>query len=390
MPSSAIGASTGQLAPFNEGEFLDLLYAAAVRPEAWLKVMERLADLIGGTSAFLSRLDVVTGMGTGLIARIDPAMPELYLGHYADKNVLSKVTDPCAYVRGWTPRVLTDEDWLPKEDFIRGEYYNDFLKPQDIHSVLMIRLAMHGTTASVLNIHRGRAREQFSGEDRKTVSRLHAHLIRAFTLSERLAADRRLDQAGAALFEGSSQALFLVDRGGRILRVNAASEALLRLGRGLAAVAGRLSAQAPAAARRLEGLIAAAVTSDRDQRTGGAMSLIPPAGGLPLLITVSPLPMGETPFDGGNAHAMICIADLASDIVAPAERLREAFGLTPAEVRVASALFTGANARQAAASLGLSPNTIHVHLARLFEKTGARRQSELMRLMMLGAGAGQG
>lgn len=58
------------------------------------------------------------------------------------------------------------------------------------------------------------------------------------------------------------------------------------------------------------------------------------------------------------------------------------FGLTAAEARVALALFEGLTPREAAVRLSISPHTVHVHLAHIFEKTATNRQAELIRLLM--------
>jgi DNA-binding CsgD family transcriptional regulator len=66
--------------------------------------------------------------------------------------------------------------------------------------------------------------------------------------------------------------------------------------------------------------------------------------------------------------------------------LRELFGLTPAESRLALALFEGASLAEAAEGLTISRFTAQNHLARIFEKTGANRQATLIKLMMRAVG----
>ncbi len=78
---------------------------------------------------------------------------------------------------------------------------------------------------------------------------------------------------------------------------------------------------------------------------------------------------------------MVCATDLERGLDLPTERLRALFGLTPAEARLARALFDGADLAAAATALGIAPNTAKVHLAHIFEKTGARRQGALIKLM---------
>lgn len=84
---------------------------------------------------------------------------------------------------------------------------------------------------------------------------------------------------------------------------------------------------------------------------------------------------------------VVCISDLEKGGSIPEQTLRELFLLTPAEARVAMALFEGFSPKEAAANLALSVNTVRVHMASIFHKTGTTRQSEFLRLMMHAVGA---
>ena len=67
--------------------------------------------------------------------------------------------------------------------------------------------------------------------------------------------------------------------------------------------------------------------------------------------------------------------------------LREDFGLTPTEAAVAVEVLE-AHGRQAAADrLPISLATARTHLAHVFDKTGTRRQAELVRLLLRSASA---
>ncbi|MCI5073658.1 helix-turn-helix transcriptional regulator [Oricola sp.] len=57
-------------------------------------------------------------------------------------------------------------------------------------------------------------------------------------------------------------------------------------------------------------------------------------------------------------------------------------GLTPAETRLVESLLAGASVAEHAESLGISNNTARVHMQRVLEKTGARRQAELVRMLL--------
>jgi DNA-binding CsgD family transcriptional regulator len=61
--------------------------------------------------------------------------------------------------------------------------------------------------------------------------------------------------------------------------------------------------------------------------------------------------------------------------------LRTTFGLTAAEARLALRLAAGSTLADAADAFGVTQNTVRAQLRAVFDKTGARRQSELVRLL---------
>ena len=57
-------------------------------------------------------------------------------------------------------------------------------------------------------------------------------------------------------------------------------------------------------------------------------------------------------------------------------------GLTPAETRLVESIAGGASVAEHAETQGISTNTARVHMQRVLEKTGARRQAELVRMIL--------
>src|SRR4051812_43031236 len=147
-----------------ESRFLDRLYDAAVAPDLWPAVMEDLADLLGGTGGWLTRMSVVDGSGQGVLARIDPAMATLYETYYAPLNPFSNEEDPASFMATWRPTILTDEAWLPRADLERTQYYNDFMRPQNIHSGMIIRLSADGFNVCALTMTRSHRQGRFGAD----------------------------------------------------------------------------------------------------------------------------------------------------------------------------------------------------------------------------------
>ncbi len=93
------------------GELVDLIYDAAMQPDLWPRLLERLADAIGGEGAMLMWQNQLSGEGVGVHVRFDPKAPDLFFGHFAARNPLRP---PADYIRRaigrFVPRVITDED----------------------------------------------------------------------------------------------------------------------------------------------------------------------------------------------------------------------------------------------------------------------------------------
>ena len=367
--------------PPDENAFLDRLYAAAIQPELWAGVIESFADMVGGGSAWLSRLSIVDGSGSAVIARIDPAMPALYLDHFAAINPLNNVADPAAYITDWRPKVLTDDDWMPKADLLRTEFYNDFMRPQDVYSTMMIRLALNDTEVSVLNVNRSERNECFAGCDLERARRLHPHLVRAFSLGQKMIA-RESHAAGlGAVFDNSAAGLFLLDGEARVRRLNGAGEALVAAGKGLRIQRGMLLAVGAVNTAHLHALIRQAASAEPTLRTGGSISLLTNGNGPPLSVSVMPVRAPILPVFVHEPCVLVCANDVESSPVLPERRLRELFALSAAEARVAAAVLRGETPREAAARLGVSVHTVNNQLASIFQKTGVNRQSALVRMM---------
>jgi len=364
-----------------EHALLDLIYGAAIDPMLWEPAIAGFADAVGGAIGWLSNLSILDGSGGTTddpMARIDTHWPRAYIAHFGRINPLQHVDDAAAYRRNWKPIILTDEDWIAREDLLRTEFYNDFLRPQGVQSALMLRLANRGAAYATLNIGRALQRGRYDKADMETAQYYHPHLRRAFELGAKVAPLRRLSSDMASVLDSSPHGLIVLDGDGIVRHANRAAEALLAERATFRVAGGRLSATGTASDRRLQLLIAEATAEGR--RIGGTLALASPARRLPLSVTVAPI--HDARFAPPGRSALVCITDLEAGVSIPERRLRELFALTAAEARIGRALLEGMSPKEAAAKFRISRHTVHVHLARLFEKTGANSQAGIVRVLM--------
>lgn len=82
-----------------------------------------------------------------------------------------------------------------------------------------------------------------------------------------------------------------------------------------------------------------------------------------------------------NLHIVMILREARAMRRSPLHSMEQTFGLTPAESRLLGVLYAGSSVPQAARLLGVASSTARTHLQRVFDKTGVRRQQDLMRVV---------
>jgi len=381
--------------PAGHEDFVELIYEAAIDTSLWPRVLERLVDGIGGNGATLRCYDMFTSAGEGVGAYVDQAALERGFADFGTVNPLTDkdLANKRRRLMNYRPKINRDIDWLPKEEFLRTPFYNDFFQPFGFHSDVSLGLMCEdvgggGFEGAGVNVFRHKRKGDWTADEMALCAALHPHFIRAFKLSRRLSVTKGVGDVSTDLLDRSPYGLFMLDRGGRVRHLNRVGEALVAEADGLTIIGGRLAARRHDDTRRLQRLIDLAATGDSEQRRGGAMALTTSHRRRPLSLLISPMRAGRAePFMPGPA-VIVCVTDLEGGVSLSEHWLRELFGLTPAESRVALCLFEGREPREAAQRLGLGLPTVRTHLAHIFEKTGTTGQVALTSLMMRQIGAG--
>ena len=84
---------------------------------------------------------------------------------------------------------------------------------------------------------------------------------------------------------------------------------------------------------------------------------------------------------GYEACAVLFVSKAAIDTIVAPDLIRKLFKLTPAELRVFLSIVEVGGVPDVAKSMGVAETTIKTHLARIFTKTGTKRQADLVRLV---------
>jgi DNA-binding CsgD family transcriptional regulator len=178
------------------------------------------------------------------------------------------------------------------------------------------------------------------------------------------------------------QGVLLVDGGARVIFANRAAERMLRAGSGLFLGRDGLRAETPGETRLLRRIIADCA-EPRDELGGaGGRLRLSRKDRAPLTVLVIPHHARFAWIDVARPRAILFITDPEEAAVVRRENLRRDFGLTPAEAGFTREVLKADGLQAAADRLGISLTTARTHLAHVFDKTGTRRQAELVRLIL--------
>jgi DNA-binding CsgD family transcriptional regulator len=196
-----------------------------------------------------------------------------------------------------------------------------------------------------------------------------------------------LKAAEAATFadtlDGLSVGMCLVDAGGRIVHANAAGYAIISAGDILRSVSGRLVARDAEVDKTLREIFAAAGQGDAALGTMGISVPLTGKDDEHYVAHVLPLTSGARRRASRTYTAAAALFVRRAALVVPSalEVIGKTFKLTPAELRVLLAIVEVGGVPEVAAALGVAATTVKTHLGRLFEKTGVRRQADLVKLV---------
>jgi DNA-binding CsgD family transcriptional regulator len=362
-------------------EIVGLIYDAALDARVWPTALKGLADFVGGTSATLLYADPASAA-----AAIWATTPydDGNVAAYHEQYFLTDVRLHAA-LRAPVGGIVTNTSLMPHDGFPRTEFYADFLPHLDLDLLGTVLLREEGAVASV-GIHRPRGLGDYRKEECRRYEYLVPHLRRAIGLHRRLSRADLHARCGAEALDRLAMGALLIDATGRAVLVNKTAREILDARDGLALSRDGLHASRSDLSSQLRGLIADARSSRNQKAFGGVLSLPRPSLKRPLQVRVLGLRSAGVLLEADKAVVLVFVSDPERSLQTTPELIRQVYGLTEAESRLASLLVGGRTVAEAAEELEISRHTARTQLKAVFQKTGAGRQSELVRLIMNGIG----
>jgi DNA-binding CsgD family transcriptional regulator len=353
-------------------EVTEQIYTAAGDLEAWPAALAAAADALGARTMSLT---IVDPAGKSMPLVVAPRTDSEWIRTYVDRWAASNIVREHGYAV--PPGEVYDFETLgmPRSEFERTQFFNEFLAPQHIHFGLISMVAREELVTGTLGFYRSEADGRFGRGEERALQTLVPHVGRAVRLTLRLAQIEMQRNSMADILNRHSDGVLLVDAQAGILFANDKAQALMSEG-ALRSSNGRLSAGVAAKTAALRSLIAGEVT----QLPTGVLAL---SGRDAAQLATEVVPLkAEIGWLPKQPAAIVFIRDSKPHSLPSRQQIQRLFGFTPAQASLARELLNGDGIPAAAARLGISRSTARTHLAELFQRTGTNRQAELVRVIL--------
>lgn len=357
---------------------LAALYDAAADPSLWEPFIEQLAGKTGATSGALLILDYEhSNYSLSTSWRMASDSIRLYQEHYHSLDIWAQrgLVNPVGYV-------LSSQSLCPASEIQETEIYNDYMLQAGIEHGMFTILENNKSCAASVSLYRDRSHKEFSESNLHVLRFLTPHLQRAFKLYFQLSEAKAHSAGVEAAFDMLPTGLLLLDSKGKIIFMNRTAASTVAQSDGLLVIEKHLRAERSEESDRMTAMVDSAVSlSTKATMSAGGAMLVSRRTRLPLHVVISPV--RNTRLRTFQKIAAVAFVNDPLRSQRPVEAvLRQLYGLTSAECRVALLLSDVHSPRAIAERIGVTENTVRSQIKSIYAKTGVRRQSELIRLLL--------
>jgi DNA-binding CsgD family transcriptional regulator len=245
---------------------------------------------------------------------------------------------------------------------------------------LAVNLEKGMARASLINV---RTEVVVTDEMRRRMALLVPHLQRAVAIGGLFDQQKAATEALTETLDHVEAAVVLVGVDGVIAFANTPAKAMLGEAQLVRAQGEAFHAADAKADRLLYDIFTSAEKGDASVGVRGVAVPLTAGAQEQWFAHVLPLTSGNRK-QTGIAHAAVAavfVRKTAPDAPPALESIAKLYKLTASEVRVLDALLKVDGVKAMAEMLGLSEATVRTHLHNVFQKTGTRRQSELVKLV---------
>jgi len=265
--------------------------------------------------------------------------------------------------------------------YINSEIYNDYFKPLKLERNASIVLERTSRDQTYLCLRRPNKRI-YTDSDIQAICRFTPHLYRAIKIQRRIQFEDYLKNAVSSVLDQVESGIIFLTSGGEVINLNLEAERILANGDGLYARNNHLYINQ-------NGSLVSAKTLFRWNNSSRSKILNPTeirvvvkrALKRPYILASYPL-IHDGEMRADDTGMAVFITDPEKNHDLDIQTIRELFGLTKAEARLAIALSEGKSLAEYGSEANITTSTARSTLKVVFKKTQTSRQAELVKLIL--------
>lgn len=353
------------------------IYDCAIEPALWPRALDLIARTYNGAYA---------GIHT---VRLRPAYE--FMGWYHswhDDAIMRRIVDYVPDIPGVdevasgpldTPYATMQH--MPFEQFSRTRFFREWVQPQGFRDGSITKIAQADNRQVMFNLVTYSHQGDLTNEQLAVVASLAPHLRRAAMIGDTIEQQRIMLAAQRDTLDRLTCGVLLTDETRRVFHANRVAATMLDQGEIVRLRSERLVATQSERDRALGDALTKAHRGDIEVRLHGIGIPMHTAEGPPAVCYVLPLNQSDARHVSGGPTVAVFLSVNSDSFPIADAILSTLYRLTAAEARVASEIGKGGILRDIGKRLHVSENTMKTHLKRIFDKTGVRRQSDLVSLV---------
>jgi DNA-binding CsgD family transcriptional regulator len=358
------------------------LYDAAMDLNQLTTFIEQFANQFHSCSAFLRfHNNTDHSVGFNVHYGYDPNWISAHKEYYYKLDPYIQLIDSSS-----SGMIMSGEPLKSDSTFKNSEYINDFTLPQDKIYTVGGYILKTEQDVIMLAMQRDSKGQAYEPDEIAMINLFVPHLRRALMLNKQFCELYDMKQTGEQILGKLSYGIVLFEEGLKPVFLNDKAEKLFSQEPGFSIGAGRLKIPFSNENSRLIRMIQQALDQasgrglmgDSAMQAGLENSDRPPINIIVLPLTPRVLPMG---FLRARPRVALLLIDPDYSGELKPSVLHQLFGFTTAEARLARELVAGQSLPEIIASRGVSRNTLRSQTKSLFDKTGTKRQPELVKML---------
>ncbi len=349
----------------------EAIAGAVIDPSRWVRAMDVIAEQTGSIGAFLAPVE--GKIPNKIVSDSIVGLSETYFSEEWFREDIR--LRPTALATFMEKGVFDERDYTSLDEIRTHPYFRDLLDRFDLRWSATLKMT-GGDDLWGIGIQRSIEQGAFSTDELAKLSRFSDHLSVIGAAAKALGFANI--KATMRAYEVSGAPVMLLDRKGRVIRINPAAERML--GGDVQVSEQRVRLSNKVAARALDKALHALFWNTGERAALVQTVVIPRDGRMPLLAYPTRLP--EAAHDAlALAQGILVFKDPEVRLMPSVVTLKESFGLTDAEARLAINIALGKTLEEVAVANSIAPVTARNQLSAAMRKMGVRRQPELVAIM---------